>query len=249
MTLRRFHIRPEAIEGTRLRFDAEEAQHMARTLRLTPGDLVAAVDGSGRQYTVRLERVTAGAAVGTVLSTAWSATESPLAITLAQGVPKGDKLETVIRAATELGVARIAPVITERTVVRLDAGRWRERARRWQRVAKEAAKQCGRAVIPPVEPPRTLPEFLEAARPDSLRLCLWEGEGPGLDSVLAQLGEPVLAAVVLIGPEGGLAAAEVDLAVARGFSSVSLGARILRTETAGLTIVSILQSRLGDLGR
>src|SRR2546428_12692648 len=80
MTLRRFHVRPDAIEGTRLRFDAEEAQHMARALRLTPGDLVAAVDGSGRQYTVRLDHVTAGAAVGTVLSTAWSATESPLAI-------------------------------------------------------------------------------------------------------------------------------------------------------------------------
>lgn len=248
MTLRRFHVRPDAVEGTRLTFEAEEARHMARTLRLAAGDLVAAVDGNGRQYTVRLERVTADAAVGTVLSATRSAAESPLAITLAQGVPKGHKLETIIRAATELGVARIVPVLTERTVVRLEAARSRERVRRWQRVATEAAKQCGRAVIPPVEPPRPLTEFLADLPAGGLRLCLWEGEGRGLGAVLAELGGPVSAAIALIGPEGGLAAAEVELSVAHGFLSASLGPRVLRTETAGPAVVAVLQSRLGDLG-
>jgi 16S rRNA (uracil1498-N3)-methyltransferase len=250
VTLRRFHVRPDAVEGTRLTFDAEEARHMARTLRLAPGDLVAAVDGHGRQYTVRLEQVAGDAAVGTVLTAGRSVAESRLEITLAPGVPKGDKLESVIRAATELGVARIAPVLTDRTVVRLDPGRWRDRARRWQRVAKEAAKQCGRAVIPPVEAPRPLPEVLDTLPRGGLRLCLWEGESRPLDSALAErAGLETSQATVLVGPEGGLSPAEVELAVARGFVSVSLGPRILRTETVGPAIVAVLQSRLGDLGR
>lgn len=249
MSLHRFHVRPEAVEGGWLTFDAEEARHMFRTLRLGPGDLVNAVDGSGGRYTVRLERVTAYAAVGTVLASDRRPSESSLAIALAQGVPKGDKLEAIIRASTELGVARIVPIITERTIVRLDAARGRDRARRWQRVAKEAAKQCGRAVIPAVEPPRPLSEFLDADSHGALRLCLWEGEGRGLDAALSGIAGPVPSATVLIGPEGGLSAAEVESAKARGFIPASLGPRILRTETAGPAIIAVLQSRLGDLGR
>ena len=164
-------------------------------------------------------------------------------------MPKGDKLEAIIRASTELGVARIVPIITERTIVRLDAARVRDRARRWQRVATEAAKQCGRAVIPTVEPPRPLSEFLGADSHGALRLCLWEGEARGLDPALSGVAGPVPSATVLIGPEGGLSAAEVESAKARGFIPASLGPRILRTETAGPAIIAVLQSRLGDLGR
>src|SRR5437867_118183 len=100
MSLHRFHVKPEAVEGERLTFDAEEAGHMFRTLRLVPGDLISAVDGSGGRYTVRLERVTAHAAVGTILASDRRPSESSLAITLAQGVPKGDKLEAIIQAST-----------------------------------------------------------------------------------------------------------------------------------------------------
>ena len=249
MSLHRFHVRPEAVEGERLTFDAEEARHMFRTLRLVPGDLISAVDGSGGRYTVRLERVTTHAAVGTVLASDRRPSESSLAIALAQGVPKGDKLEAIIRASTELGVARIVPIITERTIVRLDAARGRDRARRWQRIAKEAAKQCGRAVIPAVDPPRRLSEFLSADSHGALRLCLWEGDARSLDAVLSGLAGPLRSATVLIGPEGGFSAAEVESANARGFIPASLGPRILRTETAGPAIIAVLQSRLGDLGR
>ncbi|MBI3629330.1 MAG: 16S rRNA (uracil(1498)-N(3))-methyltransferase [Candidatus Rokubacteria bacterium] len=245
----RFYLPRAAIESGRVSFDAEEARHIARTLRLRPGDLVAAVDGDGTHFTVRLERVTPRAVEGAITAVEPKRAESPLAITLAQGIPKGDKLEAIIRACVELGVVRIVPVVTERTIVRLDPARGRDRLRRWQRVAKEAAKQCGRAVIPPVEAPRTLAGLLAAEEPDGLRLCLWEEEARPLDAVLAAVEAPPRPVTVLVGPEGGLSAAEVEAARSRGFVVAGLGPSILRTETAGPAVVAILQSRFGDLGR
>jgi len=242
--MRRFTLPPERVVDGRVTFDAEESRHLARVLRLRPGDTVIATDGAGRDYTVRLDSV-GEPATGTVLAVARGAPESPLAITLVQGVPKGDKMEAIVRAATELGVARVRPALCERTIVRLEPGRWRDRARRWQRVAREAAKQCGRAVIPEVEAPRTLAECL-AGGPADLGLCFWEGGGLPLAGALAAAGAP-RSALLVVGPEGGLAPAEVEAARARGLTIVSLGPRILRTETAGPAVVAILQSRFGDL--
>jgi 16S rRNA (uracil1498-N3)-methyltransferase len=169
-------------------------------------------------------------------------------ITLVQGVPKGDRMETIVRAATELGVARVCPAITERTVVRLDPGRWQERARRWQRVAREAAKQSRRAVVPAVDPPRPFLECLEApATARALRLCLWEGDAPPLRAVLPRDGR-VSDVHLVIGPEGGLASHEVDAARRRGFLVATLGPGVLRTETAGPATIAIVQWELGGLG-
>jgi len=214
-------------------------------LRLRAGDTVVATDGAGHDYTVRLESL-GDAVTGTVLAAAAGPRESPLAVTLVQGVPKGDKMEAIVRAATELGVARVRPALCERTIVRLEPGRWRDRARRWQRVAREAAKQCGRAVIPEVEPPRALGECLVGETVD-LGLCLWEGGGVPLPEALAAATAP-RSALIVIGPEGGLAPAEVDAARARGLTIAALGPRILRTETAGPAVIAILQARFGDLG-
>src|SRR6185436_7630090 len=159
--MRRFTLQPDQLADGRVTFDAGESNHLARVLRLRPGDTIVATDGAGHDYTVRLESL-GEAAVGTVLAVTSGAAASPLAITLIQGVPKGDKMETIVRAATELGVARVLPALCERTIVRLEMPRWRDRARRWQRVAREAAKQSGRAVIPEVETPRPLSEWLAA---------------------------------------------------------------------------------------
>jgi 16S rRNA (uracil1498-N3)-methyltransferase len=241
--MRRFTLQPDRLTAGRVTFDAGESRHLSRVLRLQPGDTVIATDGAGRDYTVRLESV-GETATGTVIAEAAGVPESPLAITLVQGVPKGDKMEAIVRAVTELGVVRIRPALCERTIVRLEPARWRERARRWQRVAREAAKQSGRAVVPEVEVPRPLPECLGGA-PD-LALCLWEGGGQPLGDALTAAGAP-RAATVIVGPEGGLALTEVEAARAAGVTIVSLGQRILRTETAGPAIVAILQSRLGDL--
>jgi 16S rRNA (uracil1498-N3)-methyltransferase len=244
--MRRFTLQPDQVADGRVTFDAGESRHLARVLRLRAGDTIVATDGAGRDYTVRLESL-GELAVGTILAEASGVAASPLAVTLIQGVPKGDKMETIVRAATELGVARVQPALCERTIVRLELARWRERARRWQRVAREAAKQSGRAVIPEVEPPRPLAEWLAAGEPADLGLCLWEGDGAPLGDVLAAAVTPRSARVV-IGPEGGLSGAEVEAARAHGLTVTSLGRRILRTETAGPAILAILQSRFGDLG-
>lgn len=244
--MRRFTLQPERLDAGRVTFDAEESRHLTRVLRLRPGDTVLATDGAGRDYTVRLESV-GEAATGIVLGEGAGVAASPLAVTLVQGVPKGDKMEAIVRAATELGVARVRPALCERTIVRLEPARWRDRARRWQRVAREAAKQSGRAVIPEVETPRPLGEWLAAGEPTDLGLCLWEGGGAPLGRVLADAGAP-RSALVVVGPEGGLARAEVEAARTRGLTVVSLGPRILRAETAGPAVVAILQARFGDLG-
>jgi 16S rRNA (uracil1498-N3)-methyltransferase len=242
----RFTLAPERIDGDRVTFDRTETRHLARVLRLGPGDVVLAADGAGRELTVRVESL-GEEATGTVLAVATRALESPLAVTLLQGVPRGDKMEAIVRACTELGVARVCPVIAERTIVRLEPARWRERARRWQRVAREAAKQCGRAVIPDVDPPRPLVDWLEHGEGAGLGLCLWEGATTPLALALDGLAEPPRVLRVLVGPEGGLARSEVEAARARGFALVGLGPRILRTETAAPAFLTIVQSRFGDL--
>jgi 16S rRNA (uracil1498-N3)-methyltransferase len=177
--VRRFTIAPERIRDGRVVFDRDESRHLARVLRLRSGDTVLASDGVGREYTVRLETV-GEEATGTVIGVGANEHESPIRIILVQAVPKGDKMESIVRASTELGVTRIVPVLTARTIVTLDSARWRDRARRWQRVAKEAAKQCGRAVVPPVDMPRPLGEALDLAA-DAIgpRLCLWEEVAEG----------------------------------------------------------------------
>ena len=245
--MRRFTIAPERIWGDRVAFDADETRHLVRVLRLGPGDVVTATDGRGGAWAVRL--LTLGdQATGAIVGAASLAVESPLAIALVQAVPKGDRMEAIVRATTELGVARVLAALTERTVVRLDAAQWRERARRWQRVAREATKQCGRAVVPAVETPRPLAEWIESETEADLRLCLWEAEATPLVSVLDTHAPPPRRASVIVGPEGGLTRDEVARAGAAGYVSVTLGQRILRTDTAGPAIVAMLQYALGDLG-
>ena len=259
--MRRFTIAPERIRGGRVVFDRDESRHLARVLRLRSGDTVLATDGAGREYTVRLETI-GEEATGTVLGVATRERESPIRITLVQSVPKGDKMESIVRASTELGVARVVPVLTARTVVTLEPGRWRDRARRWQRVAKEAAKQCGRAIVPPVDMPRALGDFLALDEPADLRLCLWEGaisadghgggHAPLLGTTLAASLPPALPVGsgihLLVGPEGGLSWEEVESVRARNWKVVGVGPRILRAETAGPAIIAVLQARFGDLG-
>ena len=243
--MRRFAIAPERVVDGRVTFDAVETRHLARVLRLGPGDTVVASDGAGHDYTVRLDAVRPRA-TGIVVGVADAARESPLATTLVQGLPKGDKLETIVRAATELGIARIVPALTARTVVRLGEREMAGRLARWQRIAREAAKQCGRRLVPDVAPPRPLETCLDESRDADIALCLWERETAPIGTVLGDTTQPRRVAV-LIGPEGGLEPREADAARARGWRVVGLGRRILRTETAGPAIIAILQSRWGDL--
>jgi 16S rRNA (uracil1498-N3)-methyltransferase len=238
-------VRPEAVTGDRLVLDAAETRHLARVLRLGAGDVLLAVDGLGSQYTVRLTRVEGGRAEGAILARAPLLTESPLRLALAQGVPKGDKMDGIVRMATELGAAAIHPLLTRRALARPVGERWAGRLARWQRIAREAAKQSGRAAVPQVSAPAQLESWL-AGRTPGLLVCLWEDETARLDERLPP--PPVRAATLVIGPEGGLEAAEVEALRAAGAVVAGLGPRILRTETAGPVGLALLQARYGDLG-
>ncbi len=240
-----FFLGADAVHGARVAFDAKETHHLSRVLRLRPGDVVRALDGTGHELTVRLTRVEGRRAEGEVLGRQSRSTESPLTLTLVQGLPKGDRMETVIRMATELGVSRIVPVLTERSVVRPDAAGGGGRLARWQRVARESAKQCGRTVLPDVEAVRPLSRWLATRDAGGLLLCLWEDEPASLAERLP--AERVSRATLVVGPEGGLTPAEVSLLTAEGAVVAGLGPRILRTETAGPVGLALLQARYGDL--
>lgn len=223
-----------------------EARHLAKVLRVAAGDRLVAFDGSGREWDATVVAVSATRIELLLQGERATAAESPCRVLLGQGVGKADKLETVIRAATELGVAAVVPVRTERAVA---AAEGRDRVERWRKIAAEACKQCGRARIPEIHAPETLAEFLARAAAFDVKVVPWEGAdaGAGLREHLRERG-PAASAAVLVGPEGGLSAREVDAAREAGFAAVRLGPRILRTETAGIVSVAALQLLLGDLG-
>jgi len=218
--------------------------HVIRVLRLRLGDPITVFDGSGNDYAGEIVgtarrgvevRVGAGRPVDM---------ESPLRLVLLQGLCRGPRMDIVVQKATELGVSEIRPVLGERAVVRLAEERTAGRTEHWQRVAVSACEQCGRSRIPPVHAPAPLVEALAALEPGTHGLMLDPRAESGLPT--APLA-PGLA--LLIGPEGGLTEAERELALSHSFAPVRLGPRILRTETAPLSALSILQFVSGDMGR
>jgi 16S rRNA (uracil1498-N3)-methyltransferase len=240
------HLAPDAVDGDRVAFDAAAAHHLGRVLRAAVGDVVQAVDHGGALLSVRLTAIAPGRAEGLIVSRGPLATESPLDLTLAQGVPKGDKMDGIVRMATELGVTRVVPLLTARTVVRLEPARWTTRLARWQRIAREAAQQSGRAAVPEIGAPRDVSSWAREAGATGLLVCLWEEEREGLAGRLP--AGPCPRVTVVVGPEGGLTADEVRGLVDAGAVVAGLGPRLLRTETAGAVAVALLQARYGDLG-
>jgi 16S rRNA (uracil1498-N3)-methyltransferase len=245
--LTRFHLAPDAVQGDRVTFDASAAHHLGRVLRAAAGAIVHAVDASGQLLSVRLTAITPRGAEGVVVDRTALATESPLDLTLAQAIPRSDRMEHVVRMATELGVTRVVPLLTERTVVRLDPSRSESRLARWRRLAKEAAQQSGRAAVPEIAAPQQISGWAAGAAATGLMVCFWEEERRPLEGILPP--GACDRATVVVGPEGGLTADEVRALAAAGALVASLGPRLLRTDTAGAVAVALLQTRYGDLGR
>jgi 16S rRNA (uracil1498-N3)-methyltransferase len=233
--LRLFVPRVQA-EGQRIRITGPELRHL-RTLRLARGERLLVFDEQGDEHEVRLERLGGREADAVILTTHRPARESRLDLTLAPALLKGTKMDLVIEKATELGVRRVAPVLTRHA---LGQG---VRVERWRRIAVAAAKQSGRTRVPAVDAPRPLAEVVRLPWP-GLRLVAWEAER---DVSLAALPPEADAVVVLVGPEGGLAEDEVAAARAAGFTPVTLAPRVLRAETAAIAAVALCQHRWGDL--
>jgi 16S rRNA (uracil1498-N3)-methyltransferase len=240
------------IPGSFVELPAETASHLARVLRARSGDELILFNGDGREFngaieTVRGSRVSASVGDGRPVDR-----ESPLAITLVQCVPRGDRMDFIVQKATELGVARIVPVLSQRSVVRLDKSQAESKAVHWRAVAVSACEQCGRNRLPAIEAAQPLLNYLGESSPGTgPRLVLEPESAPQMSTLAPGPGGAADAAMtsaeIAIGPEGGFASEELEAFRVAGFSQVGLGPRVLRTETAAIAAVVWLQARLGDM--
>ena len=238
MTRRRLHVPPDRIEGAVARPDAASLHYMADVLRLPPGAPLEVFDGAGNAWDASFT----GSELR--LGERRPAPRPGATVWLAFALARGEKGDWIVQKGTELGVSRLVPWQAERSVVRLEPDRAAERARRWRRIAEEAARQCGRAEVPEVALPGTLAAALDAPG-GFVRIAFHAGAGAPLAS-LVRPGMPGILAVV--GPEGGLTEREVEACVAAGCGLATLGPRVLRAETAAVVAAALLQHLAGDLG-
>lgn len=226
---------------TLVELDDNAANHVARVLRLSRGAALILFDGEGGEYDAVLESLDKRRVVARVGAHYLRDREPPLELWLAQGISRGERMDYIVQKAVELGVSRIVPLFTERCGVQLVGERLEKRVQHWHAVAVSACEQCGRNRLPDIDSPRALSEWLTTP-PPALGLVL----DPEADATLGTLTAPQGAVALLIGPEGGLSNAEIELAKQRGYLGLRLGPRILRTETAALAALSALLARWGD---
>ncbi|HEX9859559.1 MAG TPA: 16S rRNA (uracil(1498)-N(3))-methyltransferase [Nitrospirota bacterium] len=243
----RIFIPPGCINGDTAVLPESDARRLLRVLRMGPGDAVTLFDGA-TEYSSRITSIGTKSAILEILESTVTASEPRLEITLGQGLPKGEKLEWVVQKAVELGVGTVVPVVMDRSVKRPDESGRGVRHDRLARIATEAAQQSGRTRVPEVAAQTGLAGFLDIVADAGLKLVFYEGSKTSSLREILHSANGVKSVAVLVGPEGGLTGDEVMLAVSRGFVAAGIGPRILRTETAGLAALSIIQFELGDIG-
>jgi 16S rRNA (uracil1498-N3)-methyltransferase len=244
MRLIRVHVDSPLRPDSDLRLPEAAAYHVARVLRLREGATIVAFDGSGSDYRCEILAVKGDEVRVRVGAKVVGLPESPLRITLVQAVSRSERMDWTLQKATELGVRTIVPVLSARSVVRLDERQAAKKMRHWQAIVAGACEQCGRSVVPEVLMPLELPQYLAVAARERGQRFVLNPTGPASLAGLSSVGPRV---ELLIGPEGGLDDAELERAAAAGFMPVRLGPRVLRTETAGIVALTVLQSLWGDL--
>ena len=229
----RFFVDKEAVSDTAVTITGPDARHIARALRMAVGDVITVADGTGLEYTAVLTRIRDEECLGDITETKRSLSEPKTFITLYMAYPKGDKLETVIQKAVELGAARIVPFESSRCIKKPKADKAEEKTARLTRIADEAAKQCGRGVLPTVSLPLSYNEMLREAASAVLPIFCYEGVGTrSLKDILDGCTDIPESISVVVGSEGGFSTDEAAAAEAMGFKMANLGPRILRCETA-----------------
>lgn len=243
--MQRFFVTPDQVGEDKIRIQGSDVNHMKNVLRMRPGEEVMVSDGNNRQYRCRVEDYPEGEAVLAILEAGLVDTELPSRIYLFQGLPKQEKMELIVQKTVELGVCQVIPVQTRRCVVKLDAKKAAKKVQRWQQIAESAAKQAGRGYIPAVSEVMTFQEALAFSETLDIRLIPYElADGmEGTRKILDGI-RPGQSVGIFIGPEGGFEKEEVGRAVEAGALPITLGKRILRTETAGIAVLSILMYRL-----
>lgn len=248
MRVARLYVERSLSDGAEIDLDATAAHYILRVLRLKAGAQLAIFDGSGRQCPATLLHATRHGARIALGDCTVASTESPLSLTLVQGVSRGERMDLVMQKATELGVSAIVPVLTERSVVRLDAARAQRRSEHWRRIVIGACEQSGRVRVPALSAPTGFDDWVATAGASAsgARLLLQ----PGADVYPGELPQPQsLEATLAIGPEGGFSPRERELLAQNDYTAVTLGPRILRTETAAIALLAMLQALWGDAGR
>jgi 16S rRNA (uracil1498-N3)-methyltransferase len=235
-----FFLDRKKLSGDTAVLDGTEAGHMLRSLRLSVGDSFHAFDEEGRRYRMRILEATSRSLRAEVLETYPPEPPPPVAVTLLVGLPKADKMDFILEKATELGVSRVIPFRSSRTIPRVSPADARKRLLRWERVTLSAAKQCGSGRIPEIAGLVPFPEALRHAAGHDGKVVFYEGEGTfSLKQVLA--GMPAIRTIALVvGPEGGFSPAEVAEAVSAGCLRAGLGSRILRVETAAVAVLAMV---------
>lgn len=242
--LPRFFISPDQVTGSEIKVNGSDVHHICSVLRMRVGDELVLLDGTGREYSVKITAVSGLEITTEIISTRINKIMLPR-VTLCQGLPKVNKMDLIIQKAVELGVSRIVPLITERSVVR--PSHVASRIERWRRIAREAAMQSSRSDIPLIDPICEFKEYLDSISSDydevhsgkPLFIFPWEEASIPIKDVL----RPMAGAghiLVMIGPEGGFSPAEAEYAAGRGFHLVSLGPLVLRTETAAISVLSMI---------
>jgi len=222
--------------------DENGQRHVAQVLRLKAGAVVTLFDGRGGEYQATLTQVSRHSVCAHLDSFDVHSRQSPLAITLAQGISRGDKMDYTLQKATELGVHHIVPLTTERCGVHLNEERRHKRQRHWQGIITAACQQSGRDRLPQLQPINPLTQWLAQSN-TPMKLVL----DPEAHQTFRDLKPPEAGVELLIGPEGGLDADEIKLAQRHGYQTISIGPRILRTETAGIATLAIIQTLWGDI--
>ncbi|MGI6123866.1 MAG: 16S rRNA (uracil(1498)-N(3))-methyltransferase [Acetivibrionales bacterium] len=247
--MHRFMVAPANIQNDRIILEGDDLKHLRQVLRIEPGDTVFVFDGSGIEYEAIILSMDKFRAIAQIKATFQNEAEPQTHVTLFQGVLKGEKMDLIIQKGVELGVHRIVPVITNRTVVKLNKKDSEKKAERWSKIAREAAKQCRRAYVPEVTEPISFDESLLKAKEFGATLFLYENEGKKClkETLKCYTINKIEDISLFVGPEGGFTLQEVENCKDLGYDIVGLGKRILRAETAAISVLSIIMYEMGEI--
>ena len=247
ITMKRFFIEPSETIKEFPVIKGPEAHHIAGVFRLKPGDHILLVDGTGVEYEAEIAACAKNHVQVSIVRQCLPATEAPVKITVAQGYLKDKKMDMLVRHLTELGIHCWIPVVTEFSVPNPERKKTNARRERWEQIAREAVKQCGRTRVPEILPPIHFSEALDTAESSHAKIIFFENETAPFTQTVAGITRTPLDIFVFLGPEGGFSDEEITAAAACGFLSVSLGPRILRAETASIAACTLIQHLFGDM--
>ncbi|MBL7070719.1 MAG: 16S rRNA (uracil(1498)-N(3))-methyltransferase [Candidatus Omnitrophica bacterium] len=242
----RFYVKPEFIQENKIHIDRIESHHIIDVMRLSEGDLITVFDGSGREFEGKISSVANKRVAIDILKTSEVKKTAETGISLAQAIPKKDKMNLIVRGVTELGVRRILPVESARTVVRVTGDRMKHKVERWRKISVEAAKQCGRTELPEIRDVASFKMMLdEISGYDAAIMPCLSKASVAIKSALKKI-KSAKNVLVIIGPEGGFTEEEIDAAGKKGAARVTLGPLVLKSDTAAVAAISILNHELSS---